>query len=211
MARTKGSLGKKTIEKLKAEGKWDYDNNCPLNSSNSSQASSSLINLISNPPVITEKIMPDLISFKHEDTFTAKIKNDSTIDFVNVDSNENLNEKEIVTEKEIITEDNIIEQSTQPENSPSTTESPNKSNTKINNKSNNKINKYNSCDRCGATIYCEPRRVDSNLLIGLADYHRNTPRYINLCDKCCHELNSIFEDWLTNKDKGGNEDLKRYG
>lgn len=211
MARTKGSLGKKTIEKLKAEGKWDYDNNCPLNSSNSLQASSSLINLISNPPVITEKIMPDLISFKHEDTFTAKIKNDSTINFVNVDSNENLNEKEIVTE-DIAPVEKIVKEYEQSEIISFTQEITNPSN-KSNNKINktNKINKYNSCDRCGATIYCEPRRVDSNLLIGLADYHRNTPRYINLCDKCCHELNSIFEDWLTNKDKGGNEDLKRYG
>lgn len=204
MARTKGSLGKKTIEKLKAEGKWDYDNNCPLNSNS--------VKLISDS-VITKKVTPDLISFKHEDTFTAKVENDSAINFIDVESNKNLNEKEIIAEnveeKQEFEKEKIVKEPEQPEIISSTTETTNKSNIKIN--KTNKVNKYNSCDRCGATIYCEPRRVDSNLLIGLADYHRNTPRYINLCDKCCHELNDIFEDWLINKDKGGNEDLKRYG
>lgn len=205
MARTKGSLGKKTIEKLKAEGKWDYDNNCPC------------VNNIN-----TEKNISELIQIEQESNSTPEKENNSTINSIEVES---IKKEEIKEEVENIPIKNT------PEDLPLTKEEPtiletlvkldklkkeiNESQTKTVNKSNDKVNvktnKYNSCDRCGAVIYCEPRRIDSNLLIGLADYHRHTPRYINLCSKCCHDLNDIFEDWLTNKEKGGNEDLKRYG
>ena len=188
MARTKGSLGKKTIEKLKAEGKWDYNNNCPC--------------------INTEKNIPETIQIEQERNSTPEKENDSAINFINVESIEKEKEEEIESEPTILETlvklDKLKEEINEPQ-----TKTDNKSNTNI--KSNAKLNKYNSCDRCGAVIYCEPRRIDSNLLIGLADYHRHTPRYINLCSKCCHELNDIFEDWLTNKEKGGNEDLKRYG
>lgn len=187
MARTKGSLGKKTIEKLKAEGKWDYNNNCPC------------INI--------EKNIPETTQIEQESNSIPEKENDSTINFIDVESEFESIEKE-EENKENEENENIPKNLPLIENEPQT-KTVNKSNTNI--KPNTKVNKYNSCDRCGAVIYCEPRRIDSNLLIGLADYHRHTPRYINLCSKCCHELNDIFEDWLTNKGKGGNEDLKRYG
>lgn len=68
---------------------------------------------------------------------------------------------------------------------------------------------YTRCERCGDEIYCEPRRIDTNLLTGMADFHRATPRYVKLCDKCCKQLNDIVDDWLL-KGKCGNE-LKKKG
>lgn len=68
---------------------------------------------------------------------------------------------------------------------------------------------YIRCERCGDEIYCEPRRIDTNLLTGMADFHRATPRYVKLCDKCCRQLNDIVDDWLL-KGKCGN-DLKKKG
>lgn len=68
---------------------------------------------------------------------------------------------------------------------------------------------YTRCERCGDEIYCEPRRIDTNLLTGMADFHRATPRYVKLCDKCCRQLNDIVDDWLL-KGKCGNE-LKKKG
>lgn len=196
MARTKGSLGKKTIEKLKAEGKWDYDNNCPC------------VNNIN-----TEKNTPELIQTEQKSNSTPEKENDSIINFIDVESTEKeeikntLKDLSSTKEEPTILETLVKLDKLKEEINESQTKTVNKSNDKVN----VKTNKYNSCDRCGAVIYCEPRRIDSNLLIGLADYHRHTPRYINLCSKCCHDLNDIFEDWLTNKEKGGNEDLKRYG
>lgn len=196
MARTKGSLGKKTIEKLKAEGKWDYNNNCPC------------VNNIN-----TEKNAPELIQTEQESNSTPEKENDSIINFIDVESTEKEEIKNtpkdlsLTKEEPTILETLVKLDKLKEEINESQTKTVNKSNDKVN----VKTNKFNSCDRCGAVIYCEPHRIDSNLLIGLADYHRHTPRYINLCSKCCHDLNDIFEDWLTNKEKGGNEDLKRYG
>lgn len=199
MPRTKGSLGKKTIEKLKAEGKWDYKNNKPYSNfcSQSNSEKAPEVDIFHN--VNTEKNTVDLIFPEQECNYTPKKENDFASNFI--DKNNESDESEVFNNINNTQEKSVNDYS-------NSAPKPAKEN---NNKSNAKLNKYNLCDRCRAVIYCEPRRIDSNLLIGLADYHRHTPRYINLCSKCCHELNDIFEDWLTNKEKGGNEDLKRYG
>lgn len=61
--------------------------------------------------------------------------------------------------------------------------------------------KYNHCERCGATIMCEPFRADLNVLTGRADYHRQAPRYIKLCSKCSMELSNLVDKWFI--DGGG--------
>ena len=61
--------------------------------------------------------------------------------------------------------------------------------------------KYNHCERCGATVMCEPFRADLNVLTGRADYHRQSPRYIKLCSKCSMELNNLVDKWFI--DGGG--------
>lgn len=68
---------------------------------------------------------------------------------------------------------------------------------------------YLKCERCSKEIYCEPRRIDTNILTGMADFHRSTPRYIKLCDDCCRELNKIVNDWLLSG--SNNEELKKKG
>ena len=56
--------------------------------------------------------------------------------------------------------------------------------------------KYNHCERCGATVMCEPFRADLNVLTGRADYHRQSPRYIKLCSKCSMELSNLVDKWF---------------
>ena len=67
--------------------------------------------------------------------------------------------------------------------------------------------KYNHCERCGATVMCEPFRADLNVLTGRADYHRQSPRYIKLCSKCSMELSNLVDKWFI--DGGGKSKFDR--
>ena len=69
------------------------------------------------------------------------------------------------------------------------------------------IDKYNHCERCGATVMCEPFRADLNVLTGRADYHRQSPRYIKLCSKCSMELSNLVDKWFI--DGGGKSKFDR--
>ena len=67
--------------------------------------------------------------------------------------------------------------------------------------------KYNHCERCGATVMCEPFRADLNVLTGRADYHRQSPRYIKLCSECSMELSNLVDKWFI--DGGGKSKFDR--
>lgn len=67
--------------------------------------------------------------------------------------------------------------------------------------------KYNHCERCGATVMCEPFRADLNVLTGRADYHRYSPRYVKLCSKCSMELSNLVDKWFI--DGGGKSKFDR--
>ena len=69
------------------------------------------------------------------------------------------------------------------------------------------IDKYNHCERCGATVMCEPFRADLNVLTGRADYHRQSPRYVKLCSKCSMELSNLVDKWFV--DGGGKSKFDR--
>ena len=69
------------------------------------------------------------------------------------------------------------------------------------------IDKYNHCERCGATVMCEPFRADLNVLTGRADYHRYSPRYVKLCSKCSMELSNLVDKWFI--DGGGKSKFDR--
>ena len=69
------------------------------------------------------------------------------------------------------------------------------------------IDKYNHCERCGATVMCEPFRADLNVLTGRADYHRQSPRYVKLCGKCSMELSNLVDKWFI--DGGGKSKFDR--
>lgn len=66
------------------------------------------------------------------------------------------------------------------------------------------------CERCGAEIPSDPLKLDTNLLTGKADYHRESRRYIRLCNKCSCELSELVDRWLWDKRKGGNPELRKF-
>lgn len=66
------------------------------------------------------------------------------------------------------------------------------------------------CERCGAKILGDPLKLDTNLLTGKADYHRESRRYIRLCNKCSCELSELVDRWLWDSRKGGNPELRKF-
>ena len=66
------------------------------------------------------------------------------------------------------------------------------------------------CERCGAEIPGDPLKLDTNLLTGKADYHRESRRYVRLCNKCSSELSELVDRWLWDKRKGGNPELRKF-
>lgn len=66
------------------------------------------------------------------------------------------------------------------------------------------------CERCGAEIPGDPLKLDTNLLTGKADYHRESRRYIRLCNKCSTELSELVDRWLWDSRKGGNPELRKF-
>lgn len=73
-----------------------------------------------------------------------------------------------------------------------------------------KEKEYLKCERCSSPIYCEARKIDTNVITGMADYHRTSVRYVRLCDKCCRELSEIVDKWLSDPDSGGNVELNKW-
>ena len=73
-----------------------------------------------------------------------------------------------------------------------------------------KEKEYLKCERCNSPIYCEARKIDTNVITGMADYHRTSVRYVRLCDKCCRELSGIVDKWLSDPDSGGNVGLNKW-
>lgn len=66
------------------------------------------------------------------------------------------------------------------------------------------------CERCGGEILGDPLKLDTNLLTGKADYHRESRRYIRLCNKCSNELSELVDRWLWDRRKGGNPELRKF-
>lgn len=66
------------------------------------------------------------------------------------------------------------------------------------------------CERCGAEIPGDPLKLDTNLLTGKADYHRESRRYVRLCNKCSCELSELVDRWLWDKRRGGNPELRKF-
>lgn len=55
------------------------------------------------------------------------------------------------------------------------------------------------CEICGKDIFGDPRKIDVNILTGMAEYWRSSRRYIKSCEDCCKELNKVIDDWLLDK------------
>ena len=56
---------------------------------------------------------------------------------------------------------------------------------------------YPLCDCCQEEIYSSPHRIDTNVITAqVADYHRESPRWVNLCSKCALGLSATVDNWL---------------
>lgn len=66
-------------------------------------------------------------------------------------------------------------------------------------KSRGKQKEYRKCDRCGKEIYCEPWKIDTNMLTGKAEYWRNIPRRLSICNECAKELSDLVEKFFLEK------------
>lgn len=84
------------------------------------------------------------------------------------------------------------------------------SNSNVKSKVKPKKSSLPQCERCGAEIPCDPLKLDTNLLTGKADYHRESRRYVRLCNKCGCELSELVDRWLWDKRKGGNPELRKF-
>lgn len=62
-----------------------------------------------------------------------------------------------------------------------------------------KQKEYRKCDRCGKEIYCEPWKIDTNMLTGKAEYWRNIPRRLSICSECAKELSDLVEKFFLEK------------
>ena len=206
MARTKGALGKKTIDKLKAQGKWDYKNNRPLNrpidKSVEFSHTQSNIKIQHQNPNINAKKVPLVERLKKNPELRKTIgvsngdSNDGSI-IPSINSNRNPvdsngsnnsnNERLIEAENKNKVEIKISEPTE------------NQTESKPKNKLNKELKPKTFCDACHEPIYCDANRVDTNILTSRADYFREVPRFVNLCSKCSLELSNVVDKWLLDK------------
>lgn len=215
MARTKGALGKKTIDKLKAQGKWDYKNNRPLNrpidkSVEFSHTQSNIKVQHQNPNINAKKVPlverlkknPELrktIGVSNGDSNDGSIipsinSNRNPTD--NPSSNNSNNERLIETENNTEVKNNKNPETTEIKISEPTE---NQTESKSKNKLNKELKPKTFCDACHEPIYCDANRVDTNILTSRADYFREVPRFVNLCSKCSLELSNVVDKWLLDK------------
>ena len=66
-------------------------------------------------------------------------------------------------------------------------------------KSRGKQKEYRKCDRCDKEIYCDPCKIDTNMLTGKAEYWRNIPRRLSICNECAKELSNLVEKFFLEK------------
>ena len=218
MARTKGALGKKTIEKLKAQGKWDYKNNRPIDKSIEFSHTQNITLKHQNPNINAKKIPlverlkknPELrktIGVSNGDT-NRNTNNGDSINSINNnrDSTDSSGSNNSNNERLIETEDNTevkIKENPKPTEikvSKSTETKPkNQTESKSKIKLNKELKPKTYCDACHEPIYCDANRVDTNILTSRADYFREVPRFVNLCSKCSLELSNVVDKWLLDK------------
>ena len=183
MARKKGSLNKATIERLKAEGKWDEVNNCPLSNEG-------------NKEVEIEKAKVE--EFKTEVTEEPEIEEPE------------IEEPEInPTQETSIQEDSLSNPNDLiPTNEATKALESILNDSKGKSKASSKNPRELTCERCGAIIDGSPYRIDTNAITARPDYHRETPRYVSLCSKCSRELSEIVDKWLLAGECG--DELRKF-
>ena len=163
MARTKGALGKKTIDKLKAQGKWDYKNNRPLEHKSVNYSHTQNITLKHQNSNINAKKVPLVERLKKNPELRKTIgvsngdsNNRNIIPSINSNRNpiDNSSSNNSNNERLVETEDNTeaknIEISEPPKNQT-------ESKPKI--KLNKELKPKTYCDACHEPIYCENFKI----------------------------------------------------
>lgn len=216
MGRPKGSKNKTTLEREAREAREAKERFKLTNPTNALEVMAEIVKEVTGseiePNVDTTESLQNR-SLSSEGSYTGvEEKIDSEYDFVNVDIR---NESESESESESGVSTPLTPPTTfYPEapDAPKLDEAPKvDKSSKGTSKNTNKSFKTYTCDRCKTEIFCEPLRIDTNVLLGRAEYHRQSARYVRLCTKCCNELNELVDGWLSDRDKGGNPELRRFG
>lgn len=196
MGRPKGSKNKKTLEREEFAKRF-AELNAELNlDEGKTEIEDNNIQYLNQPESVLEGELSNL-STEGEN---QKIEEENNLNKLDNKLDEDVIESETETEVEVEvkTEEGEIEESK------TKTESP-----KIKNKKEKQKTKI-CCERCGKEIYCEPRKIDTNVLTGMADYYRQARRRIVLCDNCCKALSELVDSFLIDVNQGGNEELKKF-
>lgn len=207
MARTKGALGKKTIEKLKAQDKWDYKNNRPIEKSIEFSHTQNITLKHQNPNINAKKVpLVERLKKNPELRKTIGVSNGDTnngdsINSINNnrDSTDSSSSNNSNNERLIETEDNNEASNTKISKPTEIQKPKNQTESKSKIKLNKELKPKTYCDACHEPIYCDANRVDTNILTSRADYFREVPRFVNLCSKCSLELSNVVDKWLLDK------------
>ena len=62
--------------------------------------------------------------------------------------------------------------------------------------SDKQVEKMKKCKKCGEVILGDPHRVDTYQVTGVSPWHREHPRYVELCGNCAKELSELVDNWL---------------
>lgn len=230
MARTKGALGRKTIEKLKAEGKWPIDKNTKNKNTVNKNENNKYELKVQNPNTVNKvplaerlKKNPELRKKREKfhlnpETGHAEKIEDIKVEIENVELEtsdskdfEKINDNKTSISKEINDiksenfeplkdTDGVIPESEEPKINDYKSLKNQKSKTKDSKsqpkKESKPITPKSYCDRCHEPIYCDPFKIDTNVVTSRADYHRQTTRFVYLCGKCSLELSNLVDNWL---------------
>ena len=192
MGRPKGSKNKKTLEREEFAKRF-AELNAELNQEE---------NLNNNTQYLNQ---PESVFDGESDNLPTEEEKQKIEEENNLNKLDKVEVEEIEIEAETVTEieEGEIEE-VEIEVTDTKTESP-----KIKNKKEKQKTKI-CCERCGKEIYCEPRKIDTNVLTGMADYYRQARRRIILCDDCCKALSELVDGFLINVNQGGNGELKKF-
>lgn len=191
MGRPKGSKNKKTLEREEFAKRF-AELNAELNlDEGKTEIEDNNIQYLNQPESVFEEESGSL-STEEEN---QKIEEENNLNKLDEDVIESETDTEVETE--ITDTEKDTETDTEKE-SPKIKNKKEKQKTKI------------CCERCGKEIYCEPRKIDTNVLTGMADYYRQARRRIVLCDNCCKALSELVDNFLIDVNQGGNEELKKF-
>lgn len=216
MSRTKGSLNKKTLERMEFEQRVreEMEKERMKNKPKEATKAKPVVSKVSNASKFSIPV-DDIKSTEETDSpfvISSKSVVEDVAEFIKTDNDlvtdapkkrRGRPPKKTVENSVEDVEKNKNTTSSKNTTSPTLENNEKKKPSKVS-KSASKKNedKYDHCSRCHTIIMCSPNRIDTNMASGQADYHRSCPRYVILCGGCSSELSSIIDNWLFNNGLG---------